>query len=137
MVLRLGRFLARSTTSTSVPISGPSTVESEKMPAVCIPCRALSGWDFGLVVVILSVLVGARLAPYDPGSPCRRVAVSPCRGVDRNKGWEADCLLWIWSRGPFSSVPRQTPEEFKLGTKQKKSSRKEPQIDSDQQETKR
>ena len=76
MVLRLGRFLARSTTSTSVPISGPSTVESEKMPAVCIPARALSGWDFGLVVAIMSVLVRARLAPHDPESPYRCVVVS-------------------------------------------------------------
>mgnify|MGYP006976741911 CR=1 FL=1 len=39
MVLRFGRFLARSTTTTSVPISGPSTLMSEKMPAVCIFVR--------------------------------------------------------------------------------------------------
>jgi len=56
MVFLLGRFFARSTTRTSVPICGPSTVMSEKMPAVCIP---LSGWVFALEA-ILSVVV-ARL----------------------------------------------------------------------------
>jgi hypothetical protein len=33
----LGRFLARSMMTTSVPISGPSTVMSAKMPEVCNP----------------------------------------------------------------------------------------------------
>jgi hypothetical protein len=41
MVLRFGRFFARSTTSTSVPMTGPSTLRSEKMPAVCAPLRGL------------------------------------------------------------------------------------------------
>lgn len=35
IVFRLGKFFARSTTRTSVPISGPSTLISEKIPAVC------------------------------------------------------------------------------------------------------
>lgn len=42
MVLRLGKFFARSTIATRVPINGPSTLGSAKMPAVCIP---LSGCD--------------------------------------------------------------------------------------------
>jgi hypothetical protein len=32
-----GRFLALSKMTTSVPISGPSSDMSEKMPAVCMP----------------------------------------------------------------------------------------------------
>jgi hypothetical protein len=40
MVLLLGRFLARSIMTTSVPITGPSTVMSEKMPAVWAPPKA-------------------------------------------------------------------------------------------------
>lgn len=36
MVFLLGKFLARSTMTISVPISGPSTVMSEKIPAVCM-----------------------------------------------------------------------------------------------------
>ena len=42
MVFRFGRFLARSTMSTRVPISGPSAVMSEKMPAGGAPLRAAS-----------------------------------------------------------------------------------------------
>lgn len=56
MVLRFGRFLARSMTTTSVPISGPSTVMSEKMPAVCMPLR---GWDFDLSVMLSLLPRGA------------------------------------------------------------------------------
>lgn len=41
MVLRFGKFLARSTIATRVPIMGPSTDMSAKMPAVC---AALSGF---------------------------------------------------------------------------------------------
>lgn len=37
MVRLLGRFLARSMMTTSVPIMGPSTVMSEKMPAAWAP----------------------------------------------------------------------------------------------------
>ena len=37
MLLRLGRFLARSKIRTRVPISGPSTLMSAKMPAECGP----------------------------------------------------------------------------------------------------
>lgn len=43
MVLRLGRFFARSTMATRVPITGPSTVKSAKIPAVW---TALRGCDF-------------------------------------------------------------------------------------------
>jgi len=65
MVFRLGRFLARSTTTTRVPISGPSTVMSEKMPAVCIPLR---GWDF-VLVAILSAAVVRRTRPSQDMRP--------------------------------------------------------------------
>ena len=37
MVRLLGRLRARSMMTTSVPMTGPSTVMSEKMPAVCAP----------------------------------------------------------------------------------------------------
>lgn len=43
MVFRFGRFLALSTMMTRSPISGPSTVMSEKMPAVCIAAVAVFG----------------------------------------------------------------------------------------------
>lgn len=61
MVLRLGRFFARSITSTSVPISGPSTLISEKIPAVCIP---LSGCVFALVVVMFMTVVPRSAVPW-------------------------------------------------------------------------
>lgn len=41
IVFLFGRFLARSTTATSVPISGPSRVMSAKMPAVWATFTAL------------------------------------------------------------------------------------------------
>lgn len=50
MVLRLGRFFARSTTTTRVPIWGPSTVISENIPAV---------WLRGIFV--LDAMVSIRL----------------------------------------------------------------------------
>lgn len=40
MVRLLGRLRARSMMATSVPMTGPSTVMSEKMPAVCTPPKA-------------------------------------------------------------------------------------------------
>lgn len=48
MVRLLGKFLARSMITTSVPITGPSTVMSEKMPAV---------WALLLKAGMLAVLV--------------------------------------------------------------------------------
>lgn len=52
MVLRLGKFFARSTIATKVPIKGPSTVGSAKIPAVCIPLR---GWTLDLGAAIAAV----------------------------------------------------------------------------------
>lgn len=45
IVFRFGRFLARSTTTTSVPISGPSTVISAKIPLVWLGPLGLSSAD--------------------------------------------------------------------------------------------
>ena len=39
IVFRFGKFFARSTIITNVPISGPSTVISEYIPAVCMPLK--------------------------------------------------------------------------------------------------
>lgn len=68
IVFRLGRFLARSTMMTRVPISGPSMVISEKIPAVCMAFR---GCDFNLAEAAISsnfttsAVVGDL--PYYPG----------------------------------------------------------------------
>lgn len=53
IVFLLGKFLARSTIATSVPITGPSTDMSAKMPAVCV---ALRMWD-AVFVVMAGVMV--------------------------------------------------------------------------------
>lgn len=57
MVRLFGRFFARSTTSTSVPISGPSTDMSAKMPAVCglgpmLACLLMFKRQDGCIVVL-------------------------------------------------------------------------------------
>lgn len=54
MVFLLGRFFALSTTATRVPMTGPSTDKSAKMPDVWPPLRAkllavavILGWGYG------------------------------------------------------------------------------------------
>jgi len=59
IVLRLGRFFARSMTTMSVPMSGPSTELSPKMPAVCAPLA-----DSILEAIMYGVL-GERLCDDD------------------------------------------------------------------------
>jgi hypothetical protein len=73
MVRLLGRLRARSMMATSVPMTGPSTVMSEKMPAVCAPPKAAM---FNLAAIGGRVgCEGARVA----GS-CRRWRACGCTG---------------------------------------------------------
>lgn len=57
IVRLLGRFFARSTTATRVPIAGPSRVMSEKMPAAW---PALVCFDFRIAMFVDGRGVKAR-----------------------------------------------------------------------------
>lgn len=86
MVFRFGRFFARSTIVTSVPISGPSTVMSEKMPAVwaiaLVRVAMLGGGGYRVVVLMGEVCLLCREASGEHGrsvlSAAReRVGINP------------------------------------------------------------
>lgn len=99
MVLRLGRFFARSTTTTRVPIWGPSTVMSENIPAVWLRgifvldamasiCRGSSsgglrsGWVGARGGVQVEATKGGAAIVYLPASPLFGRGAAP-----RTKKW--------------------------------------------------
>lgn len=126
MVLRLGRFFARSTTTTRVPIWGPSTVISENIPAV---------WLRGIFV--LDAMVSIRLegrrgwALFGVGwGEGRR----PGRGDERRGG---DCLLarlaFVWSRcrAEDEKVMRARDRRRQMGSEDSNEKENEKMVDQD------
>lgn len=60
MVRLLGRLRARSMIATSVPMIGPSTLMSEKMPAVWAPPKAAMLSLAAMVAVVVVVVIRDR-----------------------------------------------------------------------------